>query len=161
MGGNTSKQKKNPPAEIAAVDILDPNSRLNRVAQSDGAQTFHWLSANAGKARIYDAYSHHERSSYFAETKHKTRHSLYDCAGMRLKTANPTAGPRPGHLSVHDTLEQARDERRLRVVSTLGLISVDIYVYTHIYIYNMQIYAHTHTYVNIHTYLNIHMYIDI
>jgi len=155
MGGNTSKQKENPPAQIVAVDILDPNSRLNRVAQSDDAQTFHWLSANAGEARKYDAYSHHERSTYFAELN--TCHSLYDCAGLRLKTANPTAGPRPGHLSVHDTLEQARDERRLRVVSAHRSISVDIYSYTHIYIYNMQVYAHTYTYVNIHTYLNIHI----
>lgn len=42
-------------------------------------------------------------------------------AGPRLRTANPTAGPRPGKRALKDTLERARHDRRLRVARSVNV----------------------------------------
>jgi hypothetical protein len=50
MGGGASRQKKQVvQEEVEHKELLDPNSHLIKLASSQEAQVFHWLSGDAGE----------------------------------------------------------------------------------------------------------------
>ena len=47
-GASSRKQETQIQKEASIHDVLDPNARLVRVAQSEEAQILHWLPPNSG-----------------------------------------------------------------------------------------------------------------